>query len=94
MDDGGPLSLSVSVSLSLSDSFEPEGREPSPARLVEGYFHSAATANFIRVALKDGLADLRQANEWDMVCVCVCVCVCLCLCLCACVACSLLLPLK
>ena len=49
-----------------ADSFEPEGREPSPARLVEGYFHSAATANFMRVALNDGLADLRQANEWDM----------------------------
>ena len=52
--------------LSLADSFEPEGRDPSPARLVEGYFHSAATVNFIRVALKDGLADLRQATEWDM----------------------------
>ena len=49
-----------------ADSFDPEGREPSPARLVDGYFHSAATANFMRVALKDGLADLRQANEWDM----------------------------
>lgn len=33
---------------------------------MEGYFHSAATANFIRVALKDGLADLHHATEWDM----------------------------
>jgi 3-deoxy-7-phosphoheptulonate synthase len=50
------------------NAFEPGGggREPSPARLVEGYFHAAATANFMRVALKDGLADLRKANQWDM----------------------------
>jgi len=48
------------------NSFEPSGRNPDPARLVEGYFHSAATANFMRVALQDGLADLRKATQWDM----------------------------
>jgi len=46
--------------------FALEDREPDPKRLVEGYFHSAATMNYARVAIAEGLADLRHAKAWDM----------------------------
>jgi len=46
--------------------FTSESREPNPDRLVDGYFHSAATINYMRVVIAEGLADLRQADAWSM----------------------------
>lgn len=46
--------------------FEESDRTPDPARLVSSYFHSAATLNFIRASLQNGLADLRHPNDWDL----------------------------
>lgn len=43
-----------------------EAREADPKRLVEGYFHSAATLNCAKVVLAEGLADLRQSKLWEM----------------------------
>lgn len=46
--------------------YEPKDREPDPDRIVQGYFHSAATINYARVVIAEGLADLRHAPAWDM----------------------------
>ncbi|OLY83701.1 Phospho-2-dehydro-3-deoxyheptonate aldolase [Smittium mucronatum] len=41
-------------------------RNPDPKRLVEAYFHSAATMNFIRSLLSNNFADLQFPNNWDL----------------------------
>ncbi|CCI47685.1 hypothetical protein ABG067_003933 [Albugo candida] len=46
--------------------FEPSERIPDPQRLLEGYFHSAATLNYGRVLLDGGLADIHNAAKWDL----------------------------
>ena len=46
--------------------FDEADRTPDPSRLVSSYFHSAATLNFIRGSLQNGLADLRHPNDWDL----------------------------
>lgn len=46
--------------------FEPSDRTPDPKRLVESYFHSAATLNFIRSSLANGFANLHHPNHWDL----------------------------
>jgi len=46
--------------------FTSEGRDPDPQRLVDGYFHSAATMNYMRVVIAEGVADLRHADAWAM----------------------------
>lgn len=46
--------------------FDPEAREPDPARLVEGYFHSAATLNYLRALGSGGFADLHHPGSWDL----------------------------
>ncbi|GBG31561.1 Phospho-2-dehydro-3-deoxyheptonate aldolase 2, chloroplastic [Hondaea fermentalgiana] len=46
--------------------FDPKDREPDPERIVQGYFHSAATINYARVVIAEGMADLRLAPAWDM----------------------------
>jgi len=46
--------------------FNEEQRTNDPARLLSGYFHSAATINYMRVAMAEGLADLRHADAWSM----------------------------
>ena len=48
------------------NSFEPTAREPDPDRLVQGYFHSAATLNFIRSILASGFADLSSSQHWSL----------------------------
>jgi 3-deoxy-7-phosphoheptulonate synthase len=44
----------------------PEARTPNPSRLVEAYFHSAATLNYLRAALSSGLADLHSPLDWGL----------------------------
>lgn len=48
--------------------FEPteEAREPDPARLVEGHFHSSCTLNYVRALIKGGYADLHHSRAWDL----------------------------
>lgn len=45
---------------------DPELREPNPKRLVDAYFHSAATQNYLRAALTSGLADLHAPLDWSL----------------------------
>lgn len=41
-------------------------RRPDPNRLVQAYFHSAATLNYVRSLLDGGFADLRHPELWDL----------------------------
>lgn len=41
-------------------------RTPDPERLVEGYFHAAATLNYIRAMITGGFADLHHPHAWDL----------------------------
>ncbi|RMD40471.1 hypothetical protein DV735_g4675, partial [Chaetothyriales sp. CBS 134920] len=52
----------------ILNSYEPdlELRTPKPARLVDAYFHSAATLNYLRAALASGLADLHAPLDWSL----------------------------
>lgn len=43
----------------------PSGRIPDPERLLQAYFHSAATLNHIRSELASGLADLHAPQQWS-----------------------------
>ncbi|KIW98918.1 uncharacterized protein Z519_00581 [Cladophialophora bantiana CBS 173.52] len=45
---------------------DPALREPDPKRLVDAYFHSAATQNYLRAALASGLADLHAPLDWSL----------------------------
>ncbi|KAF3480876.1 phospho-2-dehydro-3-deoxyheptonate aldolase [Arthroderma uncinatum] len=44
----------------------PGSRKPDPSRLVDAYFHSAATLNYIRAALSSGIADLHSPLDWGL----------------------------
>jgi 3-deoxy-7-phosphoheptulonate synthase len=46
--------------------FDPHDREPNPARLVEAYFHSSATLNYLRGLLTSGFSDLRAPENWSL----------------------------
>ncbi|PRP77420.1 hypothetical protein PROFUN_14273 [Planoprotostelium fungivorum] len=39
-------------------------REPDPDRMVQAYFHSAATLNYIRAMISGGVADLHNPRAW------------------------------
>ncbi|KAI9656392.1 MAG: hypothetical protein M1831_004644 [Alyxoria varia] len=41
-------------------------RELDPHRLVDAYFHSAATLNHIRAQLSSGIADLHNPLDWNL----------------------------
>jgi len=41
-------------------------RVPDPKRLVDAYFHSAATLNYVRAQLASGFADLHHPFEWTL----------------------------
>ena len=41
-------------------------REPLPQRMLEGYFRSAATLNYLRTLCNGGAASLQSASSWDM----------------------------
>jgi len=46
--------------------FEPSDRSPDPTRLLHGYFHSAATLNYVRSLLDSGFSDLHRARSWEL----------------------------
>lgn len=43
-----------------------EERDLDPGRLVQAYFHSAATLNHIRGQLASGIADLHRPLDWGL----------------------------
>ncbi|OMH81468.1 Phospho-2-dehydro-3-deoxyheptonate aldolase [Zancudomyces culisetae] len=45
---------------------EVDDREPNPDRLLRGYFHSAATVNYIRTLLNSDFANLHFPQNWNL----------------------------
>ena len=41
-------------------------RRPDPERLLEGYYNSAMTLNFIRALITGGFADLQNPEHWNL----------------------------
>ncbi|KAK4507596.1 hypothetical protein PRZ48_001331 [Zasmidium cellare] len=41
-------------------------RDLDPDRLVQAYFHSAATLNYVRAQLASGIADLHNPMDWGL----------------------------
>lgn len=41
-------------------------RKVDPGRLVQAYFHSAATSNYVRAQLASGIADLHNPLDWGL----------------------------
>ncbi|KAI8808264.1 DAHP synthetase [Cladochytrium replicatum] len=41
-------------------------RQPDPQRLLQAYFHSSATINYVRALLASGFADLHKPEMWDI----------------------------
>src|SRR5437867_3931824 len=52
----------------LVNGFEPTpaGRVPDPERMVQAYFHAAATLNYVRALIEGGFADLHHPEHWDL----------------------------
>ncbi|MEE9384794.1 MAG: 3-deoxy-7-phosphoheptulonate synthase class II [Nannocystaceae bacterium] len=46
--------------------FTVEARTPDPNRLLEGYYHAAATLNFVRGLIDGGFTDLHQLANWNL----------------------------
>ena len=46
--------------------FEPEAREPDPARMLHAYHQAAATLNLLRAFAQGGFADLHQVHRWNL----------------------------
>jgi 3-deoxy-7-phosphoheptulonate synthase len=45
--------------------FDPVGREPDPARMIQAYSQSAATLNLLRAFAQGGYADLHRVHAWN-----------------------------
>eukprot|EP01121_Diplochlamys_sp_Union-15-3_P009048 TRINITY_DN2443_c0_g1_i4.p1 TRINITY_DN2443_c0_g1~~TRINITY_DN2443_c0_g1_i4.p1 ORF type:complete len:315 (-),score=50.78 TRINITY_DN2443_c0_g1_i4:2-907(-) len=45
---------------------EPNKRTPDPQRMIDAYFHSAATLNYLRSLVNGGVADLHKAESWKL----------------------------
>ena len=43
-----------------------DDRDPKPERLVDAYFHAAATLNYMRSCQDAGIADLHLAKYWEL----------------------------
>ena len=46
--------------------FDPKGRIPDPARLLQAYGQSAATLNLLRAFATGGYADLHNVHRWTL----------------------------
>jgi 3-deoxy-7-phosphoheptulonate synthase len=44
----------------------PAGRVPDPERMLQAYFHAAATLNYVRALIEGGFADLHHPEHWDL----------------------------
>ncbi len=45
--------------------FNEKSREADPARLIESYFYSAASLNYLRSLALGGYGNLRKVNKWN-----------------------------
>ena len=45
---------------------DPILREPDPKRLLDAYFHSATTQNYLRAVAQNGFADLHAPLDWSL----------------------------
>lgn len=52
----------------LINSFEPEAatRVPDPQRLLQSYYHSSLTMNYVRALIEGGFADLHHPEHWNL----------------------------
>ena len=50
----------------ILNGYDPEHRAIDPDRLVQAYFHSAATLNYVRAQLSSGIADLHNPMDWGL----------------------------
>jgi len=52
----------------IVNGLEPDasGRRPDPRRLLEAYFRSTATLNFLRALIDGGFADLHHPESWEL----------------------------
>ncbi len=65
--DGKEISLpSYFGDLVNRQAFDAISRRPEPGRLLEGYYHSALTLNFIRALVEGGFTDWQQLERWDL----------------------------
>ncbi len=46
--------------------FNPESREPDPARMLQAYHQAASTLNLLRAFAQGGFADLRKVHKWTL----------------------------
>lgn len=44
---------------------ENNGRTPNPERLIDGYFHAAATLNLVRAFTQGGYSDIKYQSDWS-----------------------------
>jgi 3-deoxy-7-phosphoheptulonate synthase len=44
----------------------PAGRVPDPERMLQAYFHAAATLNYVRALIEGGFADLHHPENWSL----------------------------
>ena len=45
---------------------DPDHRRPDPGRMLEAYYHSAATLNHLRALTASGFADLHHPERWEL----------------------------
>ena len=50
----------------IVNGYHPDERDIDPDRLVQAYFHSAATLNYVRAQLASGFADLHNPMDWGL----------------------------
>lgn len=50
----------------ILNGYEIDNRDLDPDRLVQAYFHSAATLNYVRAQISSGIADLHNPMEWEL----------------------------
>lgn len=49
----------------ILNGYDEDQRDLDPERLVQAYFHSAATLNYVRAQLSSGFADLHSPLDWN-----------------------------
>jgi 3-deoxy-7-phosphoheptulonate synthase len=50
----------------ILNGFDLNARTPDPRRLLDAYFHSAATLNHLRAQIASGIADLHNPLDWGL----------------------------
>lgn len=50
----------------ILNGYQTDQRDIDPERLVQAYFHSAATLNYVRAQISSGIADLHDPMDWNL----------------------------